>query len=272
MSEPGTSNFPDFSMTLESPSQGVGLIRFADAGRRNQLCWAAVVQLADLLDQCIETGIRVVVLASDVPGHWFEHAWLQDLADGIEGKTTTGEGIGWFRSANALSKPPLVTIAAISGNTCGGGCELGWCCDLRVAEEQALFAQPEIRLGITPGLGGVSRLDSLVGRSLASEMVLSGEWVSARRIYATGAINRLVETGAALEESLAWARQLAALPELALRHCKQILSDVQELHLQEALLKEQQVFQASAVDTPHLLREQQAWYEGGGTTLESFKR
>jgi enoyl-CoA hydratase/carnithine racemase len=263
-------NYPPFSMTLETPSEGVGLIRFADAGRQNQMCWAAVEQLAGFLEQCIERELRVVVLASDLPGHWFEHAWLQDLADGIEGKPTTGEGVSWMRCAKALSRGPVVTIAAISGNTCGGGCELGWSCDLRVAEEQALFAQPEVRLGISPGLGGVSRLNSLVGRTLASEMVLSGEWVAASRIHEAGAINRLVDSGTAVEEALKWAEQLAALPPAALRHCKQILSDVQELPLQEALQKEQQAFQLSTVDTPHLMREQQSWYEGGGTTLESF--
>lgn len=263
-------NYPPFNMRLETPSEGVGLIQFADPGRQNQLCWSAVTQLADLLDECVRSDIRVVVLASDLAGHWLEHAWLQDLADGIEGKPTTGDGVGWFRSSNGLSRGSLVSIAAISGNTCGGGCELGWSCDLRVAEKQALFAQPEIRLGITPGLGGVSRLDSLVGRTLASEMVLSGEWVTAQRIYQAGGINRVVDSGTALAESLAWAEQLAALPPAALQHCKQILSDVQELPLQEALQKEQQAFQLSTVDTPHLMREQQAWYEGGGTTLESF--
>jgi enoyl-CoA hydratase/carnithine racemase len=257
-------------MTLETPSEGVGLIRFSDAGRQNQMCWAAVEQLAGFLEQCVERELRVVVLASDLPGHWFEHAWLQDLADGIEGKPTTGEGISWMHSAKALSRGAVVTIAAISGNTCGGGCELGWSCDLRVAEKQAMFAQPEVRLGITPGLGGVSRLDSLVGRTLASEMVLGGEWVTAQRIYEAGAINRLVESGAAVAEALRWAEQLAALPPAALRHCKQILSDIQELPLQEALQKEQQAFQLSTVDTPQLMREQQTWYEGGGTTLESF--
>jgi enoyl-CoA hydratase/carnithine racemase len=263
-------NYPQFSMSLETPSAGVGLVRFADSGRQNQLCWAAVVQLADFLDECVERNIRVVVLASDIPGHWFEHAWLQDLVDGIEGRPTTGDGAGWFRSANALSRPPLISIAAINGNTCGGGCELGWSCDLRVAEKQALFAQPEVRLGITPGLGGVSRLDSLVGRTLASEMVLSGEWVTAGRIYEAGAINRLVETGTAVEEALKWAEQLAAQPQAALRYCKQSLSETQELALQEGLLQEQKTFQLSTLDTPQLMREQQDWYEGGGTTLESF--
>ncbi len=258
-------------MHLETPSEGVGLIRFSDESRQNQLCWAAVGQLADHLDACVEQGIRVVVLASDNPGHWFEHAWLGDLCAGLEGEPTTGEGVAWFRAVNRLAKPPLVSIAAISGNTCGGGCEIGWSCDLRIAERQALFAQPEIRLGITPGMGGVARLDKLLGRTLASEMVLRGEWVEAERIHAAGGVNRLVDRGQALDHALAWAEELAAMPAAALAYCKQTLSDSQELFLQDALVREQATFQLSAVDSVSKMKAQQAFYDAGGTTRESFK-
>jgi enoyl-CoA hydratase/carnithine racemase len=259
-----------FSLTLESPSPGVGLITFADPARQNQLCWAAVDALADTLDECVSREYRVVVLASSLPGHWLEHAWLQDLVAMMAGESTTGEGTGWFRAIKHLSKPPLVTIAAISGNTCGGGCELGWACDLRVAERQALFAQPEIRIGITPGLGGISRLNTLAGRGLASEMVLRGDWVEAERLHRAGAINRLVEPGKALAAALSWAGELAEQPAEALAFCKQTLADCQELPLQPALESEQKVFQASAVNALTLMREQQAFYDSGGTTAASF--
>ncbi len=260
----------DFSLVLEQASEGVGLIRFADSGRQNQLCWAAVSGLADLLESCGEQGIRVVVIASDLSGHWLEHAWLQDLCDGIDGQPTTGEGLGWFRCVKALSQPPLITIAAITGNTCGGGCELGWACDLRIAERQALFSQPEIRLGITPGLGGISRLNSLVGRTLASEMVLRGEWVEAQRIFDAGGLNRLVERGQAVEAALDWARELADLPAEALAYCKQTLAECQELLLQDGLVREQEVFQLSAGGGLPLMRAQQAYYDAGGNTADSF--
>jgi enoyl-CoA hydratase/carnithine racemase len=251
----------------------VALIRFADPGRRNQLCWAAVNELADQLEECAAQGARVVVLASDLEGHWFEHAWLQDLEAGLAGTETTGDGLGWFRTVNVLSKSSLVSIAAISGDTCGGGCELGWACDLRVAEKQARFAQPEVRLGIPPGIGGASRLCSLVGRSLASEMVLGGAWTDAGRLYQAGAVNRLVNTGEALAETLAWAGELAAQPPAALSACKQVLSDAQDLSLSDALRNEQAMLQATASQESAraLMRRQQRFYDQGGTTSESFK-
>ncbi|MEP5765704.1 MAG: enoyl-CoA hydratase/isomerase family protein [Halieaceae bacterium] len=261
----------DFELSLSEAADGVGLIRFADRGRQNQLCWAAVGSLADALDQCVQRDLRVVVISSAAPGHWLEHAWLRDLQAALEGEATTGDGLGWFRAINGLSRPPLVSIAAINGNTCGGGCELGWACDLRVAERQALFAQPEIHIGITPGVGGISRLNTLVGRGLASEMAFSGHWVTAERLYHAGAINRLVEEGGAEREALAWAQQLAAQPVEALRLCKQTMADCQELPLQEALQREQQTFQQSAQPALDMIRAQQARYDAGATTAELFK-
>ena len=262
-----------YSLKLEDVSEGVALLRFADPGRQNQLCWAAVNEMADLLEACQSAGTRVVVLASDLDGHWFEHAWLRDLEAGMNGMETTGDGVGWFRTINALSRSTLVSIAAISGDTCGGGCEVGWACDLRVAERQARFAQPEVRLGIPPGIGGASRLSKLVGRALAGEMVLGGAWTSAEKLHSAGAINRLVNTGEALAEALDWAQQLAAQPPLALAACKQILADTEELPLLDAMKNEQSIFQGTAVSEAarEIMKRQQAYYDAGGTTAEAFR-
>jgi len=261
---------PDFQISLEKVDAGVGLLRFADPDRQNQLCWAAVEALAELLQSCPQRDIRIVVISSALPGHWLEHAWLRDLQAMLEGEPATGGGLGWFNAIKALSGPPLVSIAAINGNTCGGGCELGWACDLRVAETQAMFAQPEVHIGITPGLGGISRLNTLVGRGLASEMAFSGHWVSAARLHQAGAVNRLVETGGAEQEALNWARQLAALPADALRLCKQTMADCQELPLQEALVREQETFQVSAQPALAEIRRQQQRYDAGETTASLF--
>jgi enoyl-CoA hydratase/carnithine racemase len=260
------------TIRLEEARPGVGLIRFADPERNNNVCWATANQLAEALEACVERGFRVAVLASDLPGHWFEHAWLTDLLAGIDGEPTTAEGEGWFRALEALSRGPLVTIAAITGDTCGGGCELGWACDLRVAERQARFSQPEVRLGIPPGVGGVSRLASLVGRSLAGEMVFDGGWVAAERLHAAGAINRLVEQGQGLESALSWAAEMAGRPPAALAACKRILAEAQELPLTEAVMNEQRIFWtvAPGEEARRLMAEQQAAYDRGESIGDAF--
>ena len=136
--------------------------------------WEAIGQLAAALVAAREGGARVSVLASAVPGHWFEHAWLTDLRPPLLGEPTTGEG-GGLVPVPARAEPHLVvTIAAISGDTTGGGCELGWACDLRIAEEHVLFGQPEVGIGVGTGIGGTSRLRHLIGRTATAEMVLLG--------------------------------------------------------------------------------------------------
>ena len=83
----------------------------------------------------------------------------------------------------------------------GGGCELAMCCDLRIAEEQAVFGQPEINLGIIPGAGGTQRLPRLVGATKAKELIYLGGSISAAEAHRIGLVNMVVPTGTALEEA-----------------------------------------------------------------------
>ena len=113
-------------ISSREPSDGVSLITMHNPAIRNFGSWQAIGELADALVAAREGSSRVVVLASDVPGHWFEHAWLTDLIATFEGTPTTGDGGAWFRCLHELNQTNVVSIAAVSGNTNGGGCELGW--------------------------------------------------------------------------------------------------------------------------------------------------
>jgi enoyl-CoA hydratase/carnithine racemase len=212
----------------------------------------AISQLADRLTEAREAGARVVVLASDVPGHWLGHASLRDLAALFRGNHVDGDPTCFFRAVEELSKMSVVTIAAISGDCGGGGAELGWSCDLRVVDESANFAQMEVLAGLIPGLGGIARLTRLIGRTATSEIVLDGAPMSAQRIFELGGINRVVEKGCALEVSLAWARRLASRPPEALALAKKVLAESDELPLSDSLANEQSRFQQIAA-TPAAL-------------------
>ena len=231
----------------------------------NPSTFACVDQLADQLEQARDAGARVVVIASDVPGHWLGHASLADLTAMFRGAPTSGSGAGFFRASDLLSKSELVSIAAISGDCGGGGCELGWACDLRVAETQARFSQMEILAGLIPGLGGIARLSKLIGRTATSEIVLDGAVVSAPRLYALGAINRVVPEGRATEVALAWAKRLAERPAAALALAKKVLSESEDLPLTEALANEQRNFQkiAATPEAMEMMDEIQAQYDAG---------
>jgi enoyl-CoA hydratase/carnithine racemase len=202
-----------------------------------------------------------------VPGHWLEHAWLRDLANMVTGKPTSGDGAAWFHCVRELSRTHVVSIAAISGDCSGGGAELGWACDLRIAEEQASFSQPEVLIGLATGLGGTSRLVRLIGRTAAAEMVLDGAPLPARRLYELGGVNRVVPCGQALPSALAWAERLAARPGHALAALKQMLVEAEERPLSDALANEQKLFQGVVVrpDAIEQMQRIQARFDAGET-------
>ncbi len=252
-------------ISLERPSDGVALITWHHPELRNHGTFAAVDQLADALKEAREGGARVCVLGSATPGHWFQHAWLRDLLCMFRGEPTTGAGIGFFTAVSELTHPDVITIAAINGDSNGGGAELGWACDLRVAEEQVAIGQPEVQIGLTTGLGGTVRLARLVGSVAAAEMILDGRPLPARRLYELGAVNRVVAEGRATEAALDWAAHLAAQPHAPQRVMKQLLAEAADMPLGEALALEQSRFQENA-RTPAALEQMdriQARFDAG---------
>jgi enoyl-CoA hydratase/carnithine racemase len=231
-------------VTLERPREGVACITVCHPEIHNHGSWELVDQLADALTEAREDGARVVVLASGLEGHWLEHAWLADLHAMLTGGETTGGGTGWFRTLDELARKPVVSIAAITGDCSGGGAEIGWACDLRIAETQARFGQPEVQIGVATGVGGTCRVSRLIGRTATAELVLDGTPFTAQRMYELGGLNRVVPTGTGLEVALAWADRLADRPPEALATLKQMLIDSDNRHLDEALAQEQRLFQA----------------------------
>lgn len=233
------------NVSLQWDREGVALITVGDGGASNHVTTCATVSaLADTLDQAIGAGARVIVLASSVEGHWLEHAYLDDIVQLVAGQAASGDPAGWFRSLQALNRGPAVTIAAISGDTSGGGCELGWACDLRVAEEQARFSQPEVIIGAGTGIGGTSRLMRLIGRTMTAEVVLMGRPLSAKRLYELGGLNRLVGKGEALDEALAMARAIAALPPQSVAGMKKMLGEDEDLNQTDGIANDQTISQS----------------------------
>ena len=231
---------------LTHPSDGVAEITFADPQIANTVSWAGACALACGLDEAHQAGARVAVVSSSVAGHWLEHAWLGDLLATLAGEPTTGDPDGFGRVLAQLDRPDLLVIAAIDGSTSGGGCEIGWACDLRVAGADATFAQPEVAMAITTGIGGTSRLVRLIGPTVAAEMVLDGRPVSAERLYNLGAVNRLTAAGDARRVALEWATELATRPHQSITAMKQLLRDSMNRSLDDALLDEQAAFRRLA--------------------------
>jgi len=262
---------PEF-VTLERPRDGIAVVTMANPAIQNNSSWKAIMEVAEALQEAREGGARVSVLASGVPGHWFEHAWLQDLADGMEGKPTTASGAAWYRALEEIGRTDVVTIAAIDGDCSGGGAELGWACDLRIAEEHVLFAQPEVQIALTTGIGGTSRLARIIGRTAAAEMVLLGFPMTARRIYELGGVNRVVAKGMARRTAIEWASVIASRPPAAVAALKRILRENDDLNLTDALANEQRHFQSVArtAEAIATMRRIQGRFDAGETIREVY--
>ncbi len=134
-------------------------------------------------------------------------------------------------SFNAVAALPMPVVAAVTGFALGGGCELALCADLRVVGERAKLGQPEVLLGVIPGLGGSQRLPRLVGPSRAKDMILTGRYVGAEEAMAFGLADRVVPDEAVHDEALALAQQFAAGAPLALAAAKRAVNQGLEVDI-----------------------------------------
>jgi enoyl-CoA hydratase len=144
----------------------------------------------------------------------------------------------WDR-VRRIGKP---VIAAVAGWCLGGGCELAMALDLIVAAESAKFGQPEINIGVIPGAGGTQRLTRAVGKSVAMEMILTGEPIDAREAHRLGLVARVVPNELVVEDALALAAKIATKSPLALRVAKEAVNAAYEMSLTDALAHERRLF------------------------------
>lgn len=147
---------------------------------------------------------------------------------------------GWERFA-ALRTP---TIAAVSGYALGGGCEVAMMCDIIIASDTAKFGQPEINLGVIPGLGGTQRLTRAVGKARAMELVLTGRTIDAQEALAAGLVARVVPAAELLDDAVATATLIASKSLAALYAAKESVNVAFESSLAEGLRFEKRAFGA----------------------------
>ena len=135
-------------------------------------------------------------------------------------------------------------IAAVAGYCLGGGCELAMMCDFIIAADTAKFGQPEINLGVMPGLGGTQRLTRLVGKSKAMEMCLTGRFMDAAEAERSGLVSRVVPARDLLREARDTALKIAEKSPLTVRAVKEAVNRSYETTLREGLLFERRLFDA----------------------------
>ena len=145
---------------------------------------------------------------------------------------------GWDRLAHAR-KP---VIAAVAGFALGGGCELAMQCDLIIAADNAKFGQPEIKLGVIPGIGGTQRLTRAIGKSKAMDLCLTGRMMDAAEAERSGLVSRIVPVGKLMEEAMAMAEKIASMSHPAAAMAKSAVNRAFETPLAEGLQVERDLF------------------------------
>lgn len=150
--------------------------------------------------------------------------------------------MGIHQTLNAIDDFAKPTIAVLDGLTFGGGCELALTCDLRIAEEQATLALPEVKLGLFPGGGGTQRLPRLVGEANAKEIMYTGEPISARQAERIGLVNHVVATGEGLSAAKQLAAKIASHSLQSLSRIKQAVDDGLQLPLAGGIEREAELF------------------------------
>jgi len=183
-----------------------------------------------------DNTVRAVLILSN--GRAFcAGADIRELAalNGQTGLAFAEYGQSVFRALENLGKPSL---AAVQGAAMGGGMELAMAATLRIASEEAVFAQPEVRLGVIPGFGGTQRLTRLVGRGRAMAWCLSGQKIRAREAESAGLVNEVVAASDLAGRALAILSELVLLPPVALRSVVTVICQGHDLTLEDGLALE----------------------------------
>lgn len=156
-----------------------------------------------------------------------------------EGEVFGKKGNDVFRKIETL---PIPVIAAVNGFALGGGCEIAMSCDIRICSENALFGQPEVGLGITPGFGGTQRLARIVGMGKAKEMIYTAKNIKADEAYQVGLVNAVYSQEELMEKAMKMAKKIARNAPIAVRASKKAINDGLQVDMDKAIEIEEKLF------------------------------
>src|SRR5947207_1580308 len=214
-----------------------------------------------------DTSIRVVLFTGSGEKAFIAGADIGELAkqDAVAGKEYTHRGQSMLDLMENLGKP---VIACINGFALGGGCEVAMACTMRLASDNAKLGQPEVKLGIIPGLGGSQRLPRLVGKGIAMQLVLAGEMITAQEAFRIGLVNEVVAAAELIPRAEAIAQKIIANAPLAVQYAMEAVNKGMEMTLAEGLYLEAVLFGVSCATedkkegTTAFLEKRQAQFKG----------
>lgn len=229
----------------------------------NALNGATIGELDAAINQSgQEDDVYAVVITGSGEKAFVAGADISELNDlgANEAKEFALNGQAVFRRIENSAKP---VVAAVNGFALGGGCELAMACHIRIASTNAIFGQPEAKLGLIPGYGGTQRLPRLVGRGRAMELILSGRNVGAEEALAIGLVNSVCDQTELTETVDKLLRAILANGPLAVSHCIEAVNHGLDMSLDDGCLLEATLFGVGA--------ESEEMAEGTSAFLEKRK-
>ena len=227
------------TLIVEAPQPGVTLIRLNRPQALNALNSQLLGELSAVLDAAeADTDVHCVVLTGSDRA-FAAGADIKEMADKTFDQAYLGDfAANWDRAAT-VRKP---VIAAVAGFALGGGCELAMQCDLIIAADNAKFGQPEIKLGVIPGIGGTQRFTRAVGKAKAMDIMLTGRMMDVEEAERSGLVARIVPLASLVEEAVKVAETIASMSLPSVLAAKEAVNRAFETSLAEGVRFERRVF------------------------------
>jgi enoyl-CoA hydratase len=217
----------------------VGLIRLNRPNALNALNSALIDELGAALDGFERDNNIGCVIITGSPKAFAAGADIKEMQAKTYAEAYLGDFIASWERVSRTRKP---IIAAVAGFALGGGCELAMMCDIVIAAETAKFGQPEIKLGVMPGVGGTQRLTRFVGKAKAMDMCLTGRMMDAAEAERSGLVTRVVPADQLIEEALKMANTIASMSRPVVMMTKESINRAYETTLAEGIRFERRVF------------------------------
>lgn len=221
----------------------VGLVTINRPEALNALNPQVLADLKAVFEGIDQNAIRCVVVTGAGEKSFVAGADIGSMSvmTKAEGETFGKMGNDVFRMIETF---PIPVIAAVNGFALGGGNELAMCCDFRICSDNAMFGQPEVGLGITPGFGGTQRLARLVGPGMAKQLVYTAANIKADEALRIGLVNAVYPQAELMENAMKLAGKIARNAPIAVRNCKKAINDGLEVGMDEAVVIEEKLFGA----------------------------
>ena len=219
----------------------VGIMTISREKALNALNSVVLEELDKTLDAVNLEEVRCLILTGAGAKSFVAGADIGEMSSltKAEGEAFGKKGNDVFRKLETF---PVPVIAAINGFALGGGCEIAMSCDIRICSDNALFGQPEVGLGITPGFGGTQRLARLVGAGMAKQMIYSARNIKADEAFRIGLVNAVYTQEELLPAAEKLAETIAKNAPIAVRNCKKAINDGLDTDMDAAIVIEERLF------------------------------